>query len=410
MRTAVLHAFARMPRPLVTVALIISFAVALVARAANQIQPVRSAPKELLTVNPGFRDWGPTTIAGNTILGGNMSNRGGLFAIDMASGKVRWTLRPAFKSGTASVSTPPAVAGDVVIVPFAAATPGAVIAVSLASGKEVWRGPDPERGVAVATDGTRAYTLTRQRMLTALDVKTGKPQWTFALTSNRAVCESWPVVFDGTLYLMGEADATPGDKTRPEGYYLFAIDAATGQERWRYRAEAPYVRPGVCLRQPVVTSETIYAAGDEFLYAIDRGSGRDRWKPVEVRRVVEKREQAVKVHGLVDAGAVLVGLTDVALIAFDKTSGRIAWDVPGAYNPTAPGTAVAGDVLYFQGSPASAPAAAARGTLHALDLKTRSILWSFSRPTEEANWPFGFVTAVDGAIWVDSYQALVKLQ
>ena len=50
------------------------------------------------------------------------------------------------------------------------------------------------------------------------------------------------------------------------------------------------------------------------------------------------------------------------------------------------------------------------GRLNALDLDTRVILWSFSRPTLEANWSFGFVTPVEGGLWVDSYQALVKLQ
>ena len=72
--------------------------------------------------------------------------------------------------------------------------------------------------------------------------------------------------------------------------------------------------------------------------------------------------------------------------------------------------AVAGNVLYFQGSPDSKPAKAPGGTLHALDLDSRAILWSFSRQTAEPNWPFGFVTPVDGGLWVNSYQALVKLQ
>ena len=78
-----------------------------------------------------------------------------------------------------------------------------------------------------------------------------------------------------------------------------------------------------------------------------------------------------------------------------------AWEVAGQYSVGSPSTAVAGRVLYFQGP---------RGTLNALDLDTRTILWSFSRPTAEANWSFGFVTPVDGGLWVDSYQALVKLQ
>jgi outer membrane protein assembly factor BamB len=148
-----------------------------------------------------------------------------------------------------------------------------------------------------------------------------------------------------------------------------------------------------------------------------------------VRRPVEGQERAVAMGGLVDAGAVLVGITRNFLIAFDKASGRTAWEVPGQYRENNPSTAVAGRVLYFQGHPGASPAAANPGTtvyvggkpvvsapalpggrLNALDLDTRAILWSFSRPTAEPNWPFGYVTPVDGGLWVDSYQALVKLQ
>jgi outer membrane protein assembly factor BamB len=55
---------------------------------------LRTAPAEKFTVNPGFRDWGPATVAGTTILSGNSSNRGGLFAVDMLTGKVKWSVRP----------------------------------------------------------------------------------------------------------------------------------------------------------------------------------------------------------------------------------------------------------------------------------------------------------------------------
>ncbi len=50
------------------------------------VSPVRTVPTEKLTVKPGFRDWGPVTIVGTTILGGNQTNRGGLYAIDAVSG------------------------------------------------------------------------------------------------------------------------------------------------------------------------------------------------------------------------------------------------------------------------------------------------------------------------------------
>jgi outer membrane protein assembly factor BamB len=117
------------------------------------------------------------------------------------------------------------------------------------------------------------------------------------------------------------------------------------------------------------------------------------------------------------------------LIAFDKATGRRAWQMPGQYRTTAPSTAVAGGVLYVQGHPGAKPASEVQdrivyqggkpiepikalpgGQLNAIDLATHTVLWSFSRPTVEANWPFGHVIAVDGGLWVDSYQALVKLQ
>ena len=75
----------------------------------SSIKPLRTAPTERFAVNPGFRDWGPTTITGSTILGGNPTNRGGVFAVDTLSGKLKWAFRPVFASGTASVSTAPAV-------------------------------------------------------------------------------------------------------------------------------------------------------------------------------------------------------------------------------------------------------------------------------------------------------------
>ena len=388
---------------------IFAAAVVLSQADAAPVSPLRTPPMEKLTVNPGFRDWGPITVAGPTILAGNQTNRGGVFAIDLQTGKVRWTFRPAFSSGTAAVSTAPAVAGDIVITPFAAAHPGAVIAVSLATGKEIWRGPDPAVDAGVAASKGLAFVLGKSGRVHALDAATGAEKWAAAL-STRGECASQPIVRDDTVYLTGGGSATAGDSARAAGVYLFALDATTGQERWRYRAEAPYEHKGVCLRQPIVTADTIYASGQNRLYAVNRSTGRDRWASIEVRRPVEGRERAVEVHGLVDGGAALIGMTPGFLIAFDKTSGRTMWEIPGQYNTSSPSTAVAGNVLYFQGSPDSKRAASSRGTLHAIDLTTREILWSFSRPTAEANWPFGRVTPVDGGLWVDSYQALVKLQ
>ena len=375
-------------------------AVAAAAQAGSTFhKPLRTTPTEALTVNVPFRDWAPTTIAGTIIVGGNSSGRGGLTAVDTTTGKVKWTARPTgLAHGTPFVATAPAVSGDAVITPMG----NTLVALSLATGKELWRGPATAQQAAVAVNGGLAYVLGDDGNFYALDAKTGQEKWKVAF-ARRGSCVARPIVRDDVVYVTGNVVVTPADANRPASYYqhLFALDAATGHERWRYPSAPTGRTSGVCHDRPVVTADTLFAVSEATLYAVNVATGRDRWPPVEVRRPVEGRERAVNVFGLVDAGSVLVGLTSNVMIAFDKASGKTAWEVAGQYRENAPSTAAADGVLYFQGS---------RGTLSALDLATRAVLWSFSRPTAEPNWAFGFVTPVDGGLWVDSYQALVKLQ
>lgn len=394
---------------------------ALAQSGPSPIGPLRSAPTEKFTVNPGFRDWTRTTIAGTTILGGNSSNRGGLFAVDTLTGKVKWTSRPT-GHGNPWVGTAPAVSGDIVLTIMN----NTLVALSLATGKEVWRGPATMQSATVAVSEGLVYVLGDDANFYSLEAATGRERWKKEFR-RAGSCHALPIVRDGTVYVSVAILTKPADANRAaEGSeYLFALDANTGQERWRHPGADSR---GACLEQPIVTADTIFGVQSQALIAVNRATGRERWKPVEVRQPVDGRLRGVPVRGLVDAGSVLIGMTPGALVAFDKATGQTAWEVTGQYSVESPSTAVAGGVLYFQGHPGATPttggqgggyvggrpviraAALPSGKLNALDLDTRTILWSFSRPTAEPNWPFGFVTPVEGGLWVDSYQALVKLQ
>ena len=182
----------------------------------------------------------------------------------MLTGKPKWSYRPA--DINASVSSPPAIVRDLAIAPYGAANPGAVIAVSLSTGKAVWRGADPARNATVVATNDMAYVQTK------------------------------------------------------DGIFL-ALDAATGQEVWR-RA---FSKRRVCVSRPVIVDGVVYVTGG----------------------MVDKRAKLAHVVGRVHAGAVLVGVTETALVAFDTSSGRTAWELPSMYNLSSPSIAVAGNVLYF---------------------------------------------------------------
>jgi len=160
----------------------------------------------------------------------------------------------------------------------------------------------------------------------------------------------------------------------------------------------------------VVTADGVFVTidGDRKTYGLDRATGRRRWVQTITRTTDLERDYAVV--GLVDAGEVIVGMTSLALVAFDPASGRVAWELPGRYRAQVPVLAAVGGVLYFQGSPEARPAPSTSGTLHALDLSTRALLWSFTRPTEEPDWPFGYLLPAGHGMWVDTYRTLLRLE
>ncbi len=135
-------------------------------------------------------------------------------------------------NGAGSFAAAPIVAGGVVYIQDLYAN---VYAIDLATGKLRWEyalntaevtGPGPD-GVAVANGvvyGTSPGTAF------ALDAATGKPIWVDSglLTKQQGTFEIQPQVADGRVYLGSGYGPGPG------GGVLIALDAATGRELWTF--------------------------------------------------------------------------------------------------------------------------------------------------------------------------------
>jgi quinohemoprotein ethanol dehydrogenase len=107
--------------------------------------------------------------------------------------------------------------------------------------------------------------------LNAANVKDLGFAWQYDLGNPQRGQEATPVVIDGMLYTSG----TWG--------YVYAVDAATGKERWRYDPHSDFFtgRHPCCdlvNRGVAVTHGKVYvAAGDGRLHAIDAATGKKLW-------------------------------------------------------------------------------------------------------------------------------------
>ncbi|MEU1310222.1 PQQ-binding-like beta-propeller repeat protein [Streptomyces cinnamoneus] len=158
----------------------------------------------------------------------------------------------------------------------------------------------------VIHDGT-VYVWADAR-LRALEARTGVERWSYPV-GDAASCGGVPVRLlsapDGMVYVAA-------------GTRVLAIDVARGDVRWRFEAPAVFLSPPAFAPGPAVTGGGVYIA--DYLgtvYALDAATGRDRW-----RIATEARQSTEPV--LVAAGAVHLG-SGGALYTLDAVTGTPKW-------------------------------------------------------------------------------------
>lgn len=197
---------------------------------------------------------------------------------------------------------------------YVGTTDGKFHAARVADGAEVWTWSGPNRidGRPVVS-GDLVCFVDGGIELVALNRADGTLRWRFALhdaalagkpapdnpTFNRRT--AIPLVIDGTVYC-GSSDGG-----------LYAIDARTGEKRWRFDAKSP-IYSGI---RPVGDTGLAFGCMDGSIVQIDRNTR------VETARF--KTGGGVVTTPLFTAGRVVVGSRDYMLYGFNAADGSIAW-------------------------------------------------------------------------------------
>lgn len=369
------------------------------------LEQVRTAQEVLWEASPGFRDFGAVVEANGVVLTGNITGRGSTVAFDAATGKLLWRA-----AGT--MMSAPVTDGRT---GYSVNAGAGLRAYDLRTGRVLWTvaGVDDDMPADLALADGRVFVAGAYGKLRAFDAATGRAIWehTYYPGPGRGSCPTAPVVADGVVYYGGGEDASPG-----LGVFLWALDAATGAERWKFEAKpSRFDRRGRCVSRPVVADGHVAVVSDNVLYALDAGTGAPRWRQ-DVVRTVDGREYEWHLSPPLIVGGRVYAIVQDALLGWDLQSGRPDFTFRGNFpsQDKIRKLAAADGLLYFTAN-LETPAATSnrQGFLYAFDPASGRVRWTHrvnrERPYVNEWGTTHFHLATDG-IYYENESILVKVR
>ena len=258
--------------------------------------PPAAVPREAWRAPTGWFSRAQPVVARGLVFFGGFSLGGRqsvVEALDSGRGGVRW--QTTVPVGWAEIPDSPALAGDLLFAPVQAPVSG-VMAMVAWTGQPVWFAP-------------------------------------FGFTSVTA-----PAVDGETVYVAGWGVRNPRDRALDDSVgSVFALDQATGRERWRYI-------DGTRFGPLAVGRDAVYVSSNRGLFALARSNGQKRWQA----RFTPLPGEAPVAAGdaVVFAGSDVTNGT-IGVFALDAASGALRWRVDLDVSlSVGSGTAVVGDTVY----------------------------------------------------------------
>jgi outer membrane protein assembly factor BamB len=241
-----------------------------------------------------------------------------VYAINAANGQLRWSFPTEPQSNTTFFADP--VVGDELLIAGSYANTS-VYALNPSNGSQVWPQPFADPGDHIvggaAVDGGKVYVPSADYSVYALDAASGQRQWSFK--AEQAIWAQ-PLIVNETVYV------TSLD------HHIYALSTADGSELW-----ATELGGAIAGTPAVADGLLIVGAFDNNLYAVNAESGAIEW--------TQATEGWVWSGPLVQDGKLYYGDLAGYLYTADPATGTQAWKVkPGGAIRGTP--ALADGVLY----------------------------------------------------------------
>jgi quinohemoprotein ethanol dehydrogenase len=192
---------------------------------------------------------------------------------------------------------------------------------------------EPQNWFTLGRDGNQSYFSPLTKINEANVGRLGFA-WSYVMSTTRAQ-EATPIVVDGVMYTSGSWG------------YVYAVDAATGKEKWTFDPHAdPRAARNPCCdlinRGVAVWRGKVFVASiDGVLHALDAASGQERWK---ADTIVDRSQSYSSTGAVYIAGNLAVignsgsdmdhGGVRGYVSAYDVDSGALQWrfyTVPGEH-------------------------------------------------------------------------------
>lgn len=219
----------------------------------------KCAYKNAMPLNPTFVDGVGYSTLKNVAKDSYGFDIDGLAAIDLASGKLKWT------KGIGSDNNPAVVDGIVYV--SSRYYGGSVYAINASSGEYVWKKESliNDNGIDNATAVTVVNSILYTRLndkLFALNTKTGDILWQHTFSTKDATIRSSnsaPFVYNGTVFI-GYNDGK-----------VYAFNSTSGTKKWEFQTGGKVISSS-----PVVVDDIVYISADK-VFALDANTGSVKW-------------------------------------------------------------------------------------------------------------------------------------